>query len=213
MSVIDALPIPMLTANALHLWRGEHHLLRDVSFSLSAGELLQVTGANGVGKTTLLRVVAGLMPPESGEVIWRQVAIDRDASCYHDELSYLGHSNALKADLTALENLQFAGGLRHPVDKQSCLQALSVLNVPQCAQLPVKVLSAGQRRRVALARVLLSTSILWILDEPITNLDAAGIELVEGLMAQHLERGGMILTAAHQSLLVSHAGTRNLSLH
>ena len=213
MPVIDASPIPMLTANALHLWRGEHHLLRDVSFSLSAGELLQVTGANGVGKTTLLRVVAGLMPSESGEVIWRQTGIDRDTSRYHDELSYLGHSNALKADLTALENLQFTSGLRHQVGEQACLQALSILNVPQCAQLPVKVLSAGQRRRVALARVLLSTSILWILDEPITNLDAAGIELVEGLMAQHLERGGMILTAAHQSLLVSHAGTRNLSLH
>lgn len=204
---------PVLTANALHLWRGEHHLLRDISFSLAAGELLQVTGPNGVGKTSLLRVVAGLMPAESGEVLWRRISIHRDPAQYHDEVAYLGHANALKTDLTALENVQFSGSLRQQVDKPQCLQALHALGVAHCAALPVKVLSAGQRRRVALARVLLCDAVLWILDEPITNLDAAGIELVEDLMAQHLARGGMILTAAHQALLASHAGTRNLDLH
>lgn len=213
MSEADTQSTPTLNANALHLWRGEHHLLRDVSFSLAAGELLQVTGPNGVGKTSLLRVVAGLMPAESGTVLWGQISIERDATAYQDELAYLGHANALKTDLTALENLQFSNGLRQTVDNDSCLQALHTLGVAHCASLPVKVLSAGQRRRVALARVLLCDAILWILDEPITNLDAAGIELVEGLMAQHLARGGMILTAAHQALLVSHTGTRNLGLH
>lgn len=201
-----------LQVRALHLWRGEHYLLRGVSFALDAGELLQVTGPNGVGKTSLLRVIAGLLPPESGEVAWRERQIDKDRNAYAQELSYLGHANALKPDLTALENLKFAVDLRRVVTPTQCREALRTLNVMHCAELPVRVLSAGQRRRVALARVLLCDSVLWILDEPITNLDAAGVELVERLMAEHLNRGGMILTAAHQMLLTSHPGARQLSL-
>ncbi len=212
MSAIDVTSAPTLSAHALHLWRGEHHLLRNISFCLSAGELLQISGSNGVGKTSLLRVVAGLLPAEAGEIRWRRFDIYKDSN-YHSELAYLGHSNALKLDLTALENLQFAAGLRRDINLQTCLQILNNLGVPQCAQLPAKVLSAGQRRRVALARVLLCDAVLWIVDEPTTNLDAAGIEVVEQLMVDHLSRGGMILTAAHHALLATHAGTRTMYLN
>ncbi|HEX2584993.1 MAG TPA: heme ABC exporter ATP-binding protein CcmA, partial [Steroidobacteraceae bacterium] len=141
------------------------------------------------------------------------VNIHHNFANFSTDLAYLGHANALKTDLTALENLRFSGALKHGTDDQRCLRTLDELSIPQCAHLPVKALSAGQRRRVSLARVLISDTSLWILDEPITNLDTAGIQLVEELMASHLARGGMILTAAHQSLLPSHAGTRSLSLH
>lgn len=203
---------PSLAVRALHLWRGEHHLLQGVAFFMAAGELLQISGPNGAGKTSLLRVVAGLLPAESGEVSWRGVAITADFASYTQELAYLGHTNALKLDLTALENLQFATRLRRDVSTQDCLTVLRALGVPQCAELPVRVLSAGQRRRVALARILLCNTPLWILDEPITNLDRAGIAVVEQLMAEHLAQGGMVLTAAHQLLLAAHPATRNLSL-
>lgn len=208
-----AAPAPQLDVRALHLWRGEKHLLRGVSFTLARGELLQVVGPNGAGKTSLLRCVAGLMPLESGEVRWGEQLAERARDDYHQQLAYLAHSNSLKPDLTALENLRFSLALRRAVARDELLRALERLRIPMCADLPARALSAGQKRRVALARVLLSRAPFWILDEPITNLDAAGITLMEECMAEHLAAGGMILTAAHQLLLQGRERVRTLELN
>jgi heme exporter protein A len=203
---------PQLAVRALHLWRGERHLLRDVSFTLAAGELLQVVGPNGVGKTSLLRCVAGLMPTESGEIAWRGRPLDKCRDEFYRELGYLAHINALKPELTALENLRYSVAVRRAVSDQELHATLERLHVAACASLPARSLSAGQKRRVAIARILLTRASLWILDEPITNLDAAGIALFEQCMADHLGQGGSILTAAHQLLLQGRAGVRTLEL-
>ncbi|HMN47307.1 MAG TPA: cytochrome c biogenesis heme-transporting ATPase CcmA [Povalibacter sp.] len=197
----------------LHLWRGDRHLLRGVSLALKNGELLQITGPNGVGKTSLLRCAAGLLPFESGEIRWGGQSVTADRDGYHQQLAYLAHINALKADLSALENLQFGVGIRHSLTTEQAHAALQRLQIPHCAELPVRALSAGQKRRVAIARIVLSAAPLWILDEPITNLDAAGIELFQQVMSEHLEAGGMILTAAHQLLLQGRPGVDTVELH
>lgn len=202
----------MLEARAIHLWRGDRHLLRGVSFGVNSGELLQVIGPNGVGKSTLLRVMCGLLPVESGDVACRGQVVTHNASQYQSELAYLAHANALKGDLTAAENLRYELSLRRAINAAEISTALALAGLTACAHLPARVLSAGQRRRLALTRVLLCKASLWILDEPTTNLDAAGIELVERLMEQHLASGGGILAAAHHSLLSGHAGVRKLEL-
>ena len=205
-------PAPLLQAHDLHLWRGERHLLRGVSFSLEKGEFLQLVGPNGVGKTTLLRASCGLLPLEAGEIQWQGASIARCANEFRRNLVYLAHSNALKADLTAHENLHYELGLRRKVTNEQIDRQLDIVGIKHCASLPTRVLSAGQRRRLGLARLLLCASPLWILDEPTTNLDAGGTELVEQLMLAHLQSGGAILAAAHHSLLASYSRSRTLEL-
>jgi heme exporter protein A len=204
---------PQLDVRAVHLWRGERHLLRGTSFVLKRGELLQVVGPNGVDKTSLLRCVAGLLPTESGEIVWRGRRMDNCRDDYHQQLAYLAHINALKPDLTALENLHYSVALRRPVLQQELRATFTRLRIEQCADLPARALSAGQKRRVAIGRILLTRAALWILDEPITNLDSAGIELFEECMAEHLRTGGLILTAAHRLLPQGRPGVRTLELH
>jgi heme exporter protein A len=202
-----------LAVRDLHLWRGDRHLLRGISFELHGGELLQIVGANGIGKTSLLRCVAGLLPMEAGEVIWSGKPILQARDEFDRALAYLAHLNALKSDLTPVENLRASVSLRHEVTTELLESALRRLQVLQCAALPIRSLSAGQKRRVALARIVLLDSPLWILDEPITNLDREGIGIVEQCIAEHLNRGGMVLTAAHQLLLQGRADARTLELH
>lgn len=203
---------PSLDVRSLHLWRGDRHLLRGVTFTVRPGELLQVTGPNGVGKTSLLRCVAGLLPIESGDIEWCNTPLDQCRDDFHQQLAYLAHVNALKADLTALENIHYGVGLRRQVSPDDARDTLRRLQLGECIDLPARAMSAGQKRRVAIARILLTKARLWVLDEPITNLDAAGIALFESCMADHLRDQGMILTAAHQLLLQGERNVRTLEL-
>jgi heme exporter protein A len=201
-----------ITAENLHLWRGEAHVLRGVSFSVNAGECLQITGANGSGKTTLLRALCGLAPLEEGRVRWRGADIAADLQAYHGELAYLGHDNGLKGDLTAVENLHYAVGLRRRVSRDDITAALARAGVDAARGVPLRRLSAGQRRRVALARLPLMDAALWLLDEPGSNLDAAGQSLLAKLLGAHIEAGGVAVVATHQVLELPASAQRSVSL-
>ena len=189
-----------LGVEKVHVWRGDRHVLRGVSLDLRPRQLLHVSGPNGTGKTTLLRVVCGLLRPEQGLVSWLGKSISGIRTEYQAALAYASHEPALKADLTALENLRFAVGLKRRVTLSELRARLDQTGVAACADLPARVLSAGQRRRVAMARVLAMSASLWLLDEPFTNLDAAGTELLRSLLQSHVERGGLALVVAHHDL-------------
>ncbi|HME39138.1 MAG TPA: cytochrome c biogenesis heme-transporting ATPase CcmA [Steroidobacteraceae bacterium] len=194
------MPHEGLGVEKVHVWRGDRHVLKGVSVTLGARELLHVSGPNGTGKTTLLRVVSGLLRPEQGVVSWLGQSIARVRGEYQAALAYASHEPALKGDLTALENLHFAVGLKRRVTAPQLQAAMERTGVAACADLPARVLSAGQRRRVAMARVLAMSASLWLLDEPFTNLDTAGVDLVSGLLQEHVLGGGMALVVAHHDL-------------
>jgi len=202
----------VLEARAIHAWRGDRHILKGVSFVLRAGEFLKVTGPNGVGKTTLLRVVCGLLPAETGEIDWCGKPVRGASDEFHAQLGYLGHPNSLKADLTARENLKYLAGLRQTLTPKEVDAALDRCGILSRGDLPARSLSAGQKRRLALARLLLAEASLWVLDEPVTNLDTAGITLVEELIQEHVQRGGLAFAAAHQRLLDHSPNLRRLEL-
>ena len=190
----------MLTVSGLHLWRGDRHVLRGVSLDATPGQCVLLTGKNGAGKTTLLRAIAGLLDPESGEVSWRGKATRRERDDFHAELAYLGHEPPLKGDLTGRENLRYSIGIRRTVTADEIHVALERTGAQPFADRAARTLSAGQRRRVALAGVLLTGAMLWLLDEPATNLDAEGKRLVAALIDEQLARGGIVVAAVHQDL-------------
>jgi heme exporter protein A len=197
-----------LAADQVHLWRGDRHVLKGVTLSVAPGEMLHVSGPNGAGKTTLLRVLCGLIRPEQGAVSWRGQSIRRDPMMYQADMAYASHEPALKADLTALENLHFAVGLKLRVSEVELRAALDRLGVAECAELPARVLSAGQRRRVSMARVLAMHASLWLLDEPFANLDARGSEVLLQLLDEHLSGGGLALVVAHHDIRLTRAASR-----
>jgi heme exporter protein A len=201
-----------LQAENLHVWRAERQVLKGVGFVLPLGQCLQVRGPNGAGKTTLLRTLCGLIFPEEGRVLADGEDVRADLPAFHASLMYLGHEAPLKADLTARENLRYWIGVRRALPAQMLNGALARVGAsPWCDRL-VRTLSAGQRRRVALAGLALMFTPLWLLDEPTTNLDAEGQQVAGELMAEQLARGGAIVVAAHHALPEVVRGARVLEL-
>ncbi|HEY6124040.1 MAG TPA: cytochrome c biogenesis heme-transporting ATPase CcmA [Steroidobacteraceae bacterium] len=190
----------MLTVQGVHLWRGDRHVLRGLSFEGQPGKCVLLTGKNGAGKTTLIRAIAGLLDPEEGQVFWRGVPARTQRDEFHSELAYLGHEPPLKGDLSARENLKYSIGIRRAVTIAEIDAALLRTGALSFADRPTRMLSAGQKRRVALAGVLLANAVLWLLDEPTTNLDADGQQLVRDLISEQLARHGIVVAAVHHSL-------------
>ena len=201
-----------LQAQNLHLWRGDRHVLRGLSLSVAGGECLLVTGPNGTGKTSLLRTLSGLMYPEEGQIAWGGKSIRDDLHGYHSELAYIGHEPPLKVDLTAVENLRYWVGVRRRLVAKDVHSALEQVGGTQWSDRPVRTLSAGQKRRVALAGLILMAAPLWLLDEPTTNLDTQGQHLVGALIASHLAGGGVAVAAIHHDLDIAAPGVRRLEL-
>ncbi len=188
-----------LTISGLTLIRGDRCLFSGVSFAVSRGELVLLEGDNGSGKTSLLRAVVGLLEPESGDISWNGRPVREVRSAFFSAMVWMGHRVGFKADLTVEENLAFERALR-PTAGQALDATLERLSITRLRKLPLRALSAGQQRRVALARMLLASATLWLMDEPFTNLDREGRALVESLVAEHLDRGGMCVMAAHQDV-------------
>jgi heme exporter protein A len=179
--------------------RGDRPLFRDLSFSLKPGELLHLQGANGSGKTTLLRALCGLSLPAAGEIRWNGRSIRQDSEAYRSDLCYIGHSNALHGELTGTENLHFETCLAGDA-KLDPRDALGHAGLGRVASLPTKLLSQGQKRRTALARLLVQNKPLWVLDEPLTALDVHSAETLLDLFSRHLNGGGLVILTSHQEV-------------
>lgn len=195
----DPLPAPFLSAHDLACERSERLLFNRLSFTLTREQLLLAQGGNGQGKTSLLRLLTGLGRPDAGEVRWCGEPIARCRDRYHREMAYLGHTNGIKDELNPVENLRFHGTLHsRAFDPGAAVATLKRLGLSRCLDLPCRALSFGQRRRVALSALLLAGASLWILDEPLTGLDTHAVALVEGLIREHLQAGGMVVATTHQ---------------
>jgi len=205
---VDVLDVERLAAR-----RGYVALFTGLSFSVAGGEALSITGPNGSGKTTLLRIVAGLTAPAEGEVRWQRQVVRTFDPRTRSAVSFNGHLAALKDELTAQENLGIAVALdERPAAADTIASALDAVALSRQKGLPVRVLSQGQRRRIGLARLHLSQRPLWILDEPLTALDADGIGLLGALLERHLERGGLCVAASHHPLPVAASKLRSITL-
>jgi heme exporter protein A len=188
----------VLEADGLACVRGERTLFYGLSFRVDGGESLQVTGVNGSGKSSLLRILATLLPPAQGEARWRNKSVRGLGEDYRREFVYIGHLNALKDELTVSENVRTAASL---MNANGIDEALSRLQLQRVRSLPVRNLSQGQKRRTALARLALTPQpALWILDEPLAALDAYSCTAVAALMRSHLDLGGIVVAATHHDL-------------
>ena len=192
----------LLSANDLCLVRGDRCLFRSLNFALNPGELMFVGGANGSGKTSLLRGIAGLLDFATGHVTWDGRKILDDYQLFRSEVVWLSHRVGFKDELNLIENLQFESALRaSSMDKSA--PVIERLGLARLTDLPFRYLSAGQQRRVALARMLLANARLWLMDEPFTNLDKAGQGLVAELIAEHVGSGGLCIAASHQTVEIA----------
>jgi heme exporter protein A len=203
----------MLSIHDLACERGERLLFRNLDFELSAGEALLVRGGNGRGKTSLLRILCGLSMPAAGGVRWRGEPIGKVHEQYGREMAYIGHANGIKDDLTPLENLRLAAALGgREMDSETAMAALERVGLSRCLDFPSRVLSFGQRRRVALAGLMTAGALLWILDEPLTGLDVQGVAMVEQMIRDHVVAGGLVIMTTHQPLALDGVTPRTLSV-
>ncbi|KRV70129.1 cytochrome C biogenesis protein CcmA [Aeromonas veronii] len=204
----------LLQVNNLSCVREDRTLFEHLSFSVALGDLVQIEGPNGVGKTSLLRLLTGLSQPFAGEVCWNGENIRHCRDEYHANLLYLGHQPGVKAALTPFENLKFYQQLHHPQQTETDLwQILARVGLAGFEENPTGQLSAGQQRRVALARLWLSQkAALWILDEPFTAIDKQGVKVLEQLFLEHAERGGMVILTTHQDLTLMQGRLKTISL-
>lgn len=194
----------MLSVSDLSCARGERRLFSGLAFELDAGQWLHVQGENGAGKTTLLRTLVGLSHAESGEIRWRGEPIRTQAEEFRREVLYLGHHNAVKEELTPFENLALAAALDgRTLDEAEALAALHRFGLRGREDLTVRFLSAGQKRRVLLARLVTRKAPLWVLDEPFTALDVKAVDMLSGLIGEHIAGGGMAILTSHQAMPIA----------
>lgn len=202
---------PRLEAVDLACIRDDRLLFENLSFSISGGEAIILEGRNGTGKTTLLRMLCGLRRPDAGEIRWQDESIERCAVEFHRYMAFVGHADGVKRELTAIENLRLLQTLCGQ-GSMSIHEALATVKLVGFEDIPVHYLSAGQRRRAALARLLVTDARLWILDEPFTSLDRDGIRLVEDLMDRHLANGGAMVMTSHHDVNLHAPKTQRINL-
>ena len=203
-----------LNVKNLQCTRGDRELFTNLSFSLDKSQLMMLEGQNGSGKTTLLRSLCGLYLPDEGEILWDGLSIKKQDENFRQALLYLGHLNAIKADMTVLENLRFNTKLAgESVTDDALMDALDTIGLFAFEDFPTSQLSQGQKRRVALARLLVSKATLWILDEPFVALDAGAVELLQSIIAKHIEKGGMVILTTHQEVPLTSGEIIRLSLN
>jgi heme exporter protein A len=203
----------MLEVSNLACSRGDHRLFSGLSFVLHPGQIMQVQGENGKGKTSLLRTLCGFLLPDEGKVSWCGKDVRELEEAYFADLLYLGHHNAIKDELSALENLRITAGLSGiALDEKQAISILRRMGLKGRERLPTKVLSQGQRRRVALARLLVGDAKLWVLDEPLTALDVAAVGLIQELIGEHLARQGAVMFTTHQPLAIAGVEIQRLAL-
>ncbi|HHF2889682.1 TPA: cytochrome c biogenesis heme-transporting ATPase CcmA [Vibrio diabolicus] len=203
----------MLEVSNLTAIRDERVLFENLQFEIKPGELVQIEGRNGTGKTTLLRIVTGLGDREEGIIKWKGEEVEKSRDVFHQDLLFLGHQTGVKRELTALENLRFYQSIQNNRSSdEEIFTALTQVGLAGREDVLVAQLSAGQQRRVALARLWLSKQILWILDEPLTAIDKQGVKVLESLFASHADNGGIVVLTTHQDMFSDSPKLRKIKL-
>lgn len=198
--------------NKLACSRRDNILFEDICFEVSDGELLQIDGINGSGKSTMLRIIAGLTEPNEGNVFWNSQSIVACRYEYQQHMTYLGHSNGVKDALTVEENLVVMQALSGRPDQPDFDAVLSTVGLPGMNDVMLGKMSAGQKRRMGLSRLLINQSPIWLLDEPFTSLDTGGKNIIEGLIVTHCQNGGIVIFATHQEMEIEGQNVRHIHL-
>ncbi len=202
----------MLEIRQLSAIRDERILFENLNFNVSPGDLLHLLGPNGAGKTTLLRIIAGLGLPESGEVYWKSQSIKSHREDFHQDLLFLGHHSGVKRELSAFENLAFYQKMHGALDEDRIWNALACAGLLGYEEVLASQLSAGQHRRIALARLWITEALLWILDEPLTAIDKEGVRVLETVLQKHVNNNGMVIFTTHQDMFIENTKLKRIFL-